>query len=67
MEGRAGPDVFGDQIGVLAHAIAGTLDLNDDSVMEQPVEQRGGDDGIAEHVAHSAKPRFEVKIMAPFS
>jgi len=51
MEGRAGPDVFGDQIGVLAHAIAGALDLNDDSVMEQPVEQRGGNDGIAEHVA----------------
>ena len=51
MEGRAGPDVFGDQIGVLTHAIAGALDLNDDSVVEQPIEQRGGDDGIAEDVA----------------
>ena len=51
MEGRAGPDVFGDQIGVLTHAIAGALDLNDDSVVEQPIEQRGGDDGIAEDVS----------------
>jgi hypothetical protein len=51
MKGRAGPDVFGDQIGVLTHAIAGALDLDDDSVMEQPVEQRSGDNGIAEHIA----------------
>ena len=51
MEGRAGSDVFGDEIGVLTHAIAGALDLDDDGVMEQPVEQRGGDDGIAEQVS----------------
>jgi len=51
MEGRAGSDVLGDEIGVLPHAIAGALDLNDYGVMEQPVEQRGGDDGIAEHVS----------------
>ena len=36
---------------MLAHAIAGALDLNDDGVMEQAVEERGGDDGIAEHLA----------------
>jgi len=51
MERRARSDVFGHQIGVLAHAIAGAFDLNDDSVVEQPVEQRGGDDGIAEDLA----------------
>ena len=51
MEGRTGSDVFGDEVGVLPHAIAGALDLNDHGVMEQPVEQRGGDDGIAEHLA----------------
>ncbi len=51
MEGRAGPDVFGDEISVLTHAIAGALDLDDHGVMEQPVEQRGGDDGIAEQVS----------------
>ena len=55
MEGRAGSDVFGDEIGVLPHAIAGALDLNDDGVMKQPVEERGGDDGIAEDVAPFGK------------
>ncbi len=43
--------MFGNQIGVLAHAIAGALDLNDHGVMEQSVEERGGDDRIAEDVA----------------
>ena len=43
--------MVGNQIGVLAHAIAGTLDLDDHGMMEQPVEERGGDDGIAEDVA----------------
>jgi len=41
--------VLGHQVGVLTQAIAGTFDLDDDGVVEQPVEQRGGDDGIAEH------------------
>ncbi len=49
MERRTGPDMLGDEIGVLPHAIAGALDLNDHGVMEQPVEQRGGDDGLTEH------------------
>ena len=42
--------MVGNQIGVLAHAIAGALDLNDDGMMEQPVEQRGSDHGITEDV-----------------
>ena len=48
-------------------AVARALDLDDDSVVQEPVEQRGGDDGIAEDLAHSAKPRLEVRIIAPFS
>ena len=51
MEGRTGSDVFGEEVGVLPHAIAGALDLNDHGVMEEPVEQRGGDNGIAEHIS----------------
>ena len=47
--------MFGDEIGVLTHAIAGALDLNDDGVMEQPVEERGSDDGIAEDFAPFGK------------
>jgi hypothetical protein len=54
------------QIGVLSQPVAGTLDLNDDSMVQQSVEQRGGDDGIPENLPpHSPKPRFEVNIMAP--
>jgi hypothetical protein len=39
--------VLGNEVGVLAHAIAGALDLNDDGVMEQAVEERGGEVGFA--------------------
>jgi hypothetical protein len=47
--------VLGHEIGMLSEAIAGAFDLDDDGVMQQPVEQRGGDDGIAEHVAPFGK------------
>jgi hypothetical protein len=40
---------------MLAHAITGPLDLNDDGVVEQPVEQGGGDNRIAEDVAPFGK------------
>ena len=43
--------MLGHQIGMLPQTVARAFDLNDDGMMEQPVEQRGGDDGIAEHVA----------------
>jgi len=36
------------EIGVLAQPIAGTLDLNDDGMVKQPVEQCGCDDGITD-------------------
>jgi hypothetical protein len=34
-----------------AQAVAGAFDLDDDGMVEQPVEQRGGDDGVAEDLA----------------
>ena len=40
---------------MLAQAIAGTLDLDDDGVMQEPIEERGGDDRIAEHLAPLGK------------
>ena len=43
------------QIGVPAHAVAGPLDLYDDRVMEQPIQQGCGDDGIAKHLAPLGK------------
>jgi len=46
-----GAGVLRDQVGVGAEAIAGAFDVDDDGVVEQAVEERGGDDGIAEDVA----------------
>src|SRR5512132_2723749 len=48
---RSGAEVFRDEVGVLAKAIARPLDLEDDGVMEEPIEQRRGDDRVAEDVA----------------
>ena len=45
---RAG--VLWDEIGMGAQAIAGALNPDDDGVVEQPVEQSGGDDGVAEEL-----------------
>ena len=43
-----GPRVLGDEISMLAQTVAGALDLHDDGMVQQPVQQRGGDDGIPE-------------------
>ena len=43
--------MLGHQVRVLAEPVAGALDLHDDGVMQQPVEQRCGDHGVAEHLA----------------
>ena len=48
-------EVLGHQVGVLAQPVAGPLDLDDDGVVEQAVEQRGGDDGIAEDLSPFGK------------
>ncbi len=34
-----------------AEAVAGALDADDDGVVQEAVQQRCGDDGIAEHLA----------------
>ena len=47
--------MLGHEIGVLAQPVAGAFDLDDDGVMQQAVEQRGGDDGIAEDLAPFGK------------
>ena len=43
--------MLGHQIGMLAQSVTGAVDLDNDGVVEQPIEQRGGDNGIAEHGA----------------
>ena len=47
--------MFRHELGVLTQAVARPLDLHDDGVMEQPVQQGGGDDGIAEDIAPFGK------------
>lgn len=44
-----GADVLGDEVGVLAEAVAGALDLDDHGVVQEPVQEGCRDDGIAEH------------------
>jgi len=39
------------QSGMLAHPVAGALDLHDDGVVQQPVQRGCGDPGIAENLA----------------
>ena len=50
VDGGIGVYVFREEGGVFAHAVARSLDLDDDGMMEQTVEQRGGDDWTAEDV-----------------
>lgn len=45
-----GPDVLGQQIGMPTQAVTRAVDLDDDGMMQQPVEQRGCDHGAAEDV-----------------
>ena len=55
MDEGFGADVLWHEIGVLSQAVAGALDLHDDGVVQQPVEQGGGNDGVAEHLAPLGK------------
>ena len=50
---RAG--VFRDQIGMRPQAVAGPFDLDDDSVMQQPIQKCGRDHGIPEDLAPFGK------------
>ena len=47
--------MLGHEVGVLAQAVAGPLDLDDDSMVEQPIEQRGGNYRIAEDLTPFGK------------
>ena len=47
--------MFGHELGVLPEAVAGALDLHDHGVMEQAVQQCGGDDGVTKHLAPFGK------------
>jgi hypothetical protein len=55
------------QLGMLPEPIAGSFDLHDDGMVKQSVEQRRRDDGISNISPHFAKPRFDVRIIAPRS
>ena len=46
---RAG--VFRDQVGVLAEPVAGAFDLDDDGMMQEPIQKRGRNNGITEDLA----------------
>ena len=50
-DGCVRASVLGDEIGVSAQSVAGAFDLYDDGVVEQPVQQCGGDDRISEDLA----------------
>ncbi len=43
--------MLGYEIGVPAQAVARPLDLHDQGMVQQPVQQGRGHDGIAEHLA----------------
>ena len=49
-DGGSGARMLRQQVGVLSHAIAGSLDLDDHSVVKQAVEQRSGHHGIAKDI-----------------
>ncbi|WP_305036038.1 hypothetical protein [Poseidonocella sp. HB161398] len=50
-DGRVCADMFRDQVGMGAQPVAGALDLDDDRVVQKPLEQRRGDDRIAEDLS----------------
>ena len=54
--------MVGHKIGVLTEPITRTLDLNDDGVVKQPIEECGGDNGIAEDLA----PFYEAAVRGEY-
>ena len=68
---RHGPlelDMSGMTSAWLTQAIARSFDLDDDGVVKQPIEPRAvATTGSPKTSPHSAKPRLEVRIMAPRS
>lgn len=47
--------MLGNQLGVLTQAVAGALDLDDYGVVQEPIEERGGDHRVAEDLAPLGK------------
>lgn len=47
--------MFGHDFGMLPQPVAGAYDLDDDGMVQQPIEQRGGGDGIAGDLASFGK------------
>jgi hypothetical protein len=50
-EERSAAEIFWDQVGVLAQPIAGSLDVDNDGMVEQAIEQRGGHNRMTEDAA----------------
>src|SRR4051812_36386151 len=49
------PEVLRNEVGVLAHAVARALDLHHDGVVQQSVQQGGGDHRVGENLAPFGK------------
>lgn len=47
--------MLGHEVGVLAQPVAGAFDLDDQSMMQQAVEECGGEDRVSEHLAPFGK------------
>src|SRR3954471_6910300 len=52
---RPDPKGLRDEVGVLAHAVARALDLHHDGVVQQSVQQGGGDHRVRENLAPFGK------------
>src|SRR3954447_27025719 len=52
---RPDPEGLRNEVGVLAHAVARTLDLHNDGVVQQSVQQGGGDHRVRENLAPFGK------------
>jgi hypothetical protein len=59
--------MLGDKLGALTQAVAGALDLDDHGVVQEPMRSAVATTGSPKISPHSAKPRLEVRIMAPRS
>ena len=64
--GAFGADVFGDEVGVFAQPVAGAFDVDDDGGWSRRSSSAVATTGSPNNSPHSAKPRLEVRIMAPF-
>ena len=52
---RPDPGAVLDEVDVAPQAVACSFDVHDDGMVQQPVQQGGGDHGVAEHLAPFGK------------